>query len=32
MKYSDTHYLVTEGAIKQGANNFNTKNWYYRDG
>lgn len=32
MKHSDTHYLVTEGAIKQGANNFNTKDWYYKDG
>lgn len=32
MKHSDTHYLVTEGAIKQGAANFNTKDWYYRNG
>lgn len=32
MKHSDTHYLVTEGAIKQGTANFNTKDWYYRDG
>lgn len=32
MKHSDTHYLVTEGAIKQGAANFNTKDWYYKDG
>jgi hypothetical protein len=32
MKHSDTHYLVTEGAIKQGTANFNTKKWYYKEG
>lgn len=29
MKHSDIHYLVTEGAIKQGAANYNTKSIYY---
>lgn len=31
-KHSDTHYVVTEGAIKQGTANFNTKDRYYKDG
>lgn len=31
-KHSDTHYNVTEGAIKQGAANFNEKSKYYEIG
>lgn len=31
-KHSDTHYNVTEGAIKQGAANFNEKIKYYSYG
>ena len=31
-KNSDTHYVVTEGAIKQGTANFNTKDHYYKEG
>lgn len=30
MKHSDTHYLVTAGAIKQGASNLNTASSYYK--
>lgn len=29
LKYSDIHYLVTEGAIKQGAANINSKEKYF---
>lgn len=30
MKHSDTHYLVTEGAIKQGGSNTNSNTHYYK--
>lgn len=31
LKHSDIHYLVTEGAIKQGAANINSKEKYFTD-